>query len=69
MYLCNFIAGLVGIYTIDRMPRRVVLIGSSILNVSSMAAYTLFDRLAKAVSPHFHYAALTAMGIYNVAFG
>lgn len=69
MYAVNFLAGVVGIYTIQKMRRRTLLIGTSLLNVSALALYTLFDRLAKWVWLPFRYAALASMAFYNFAFG
>ncbi|KAI1702571.1 sugar transporter domain-containing protein [Ditylenchus destructor] len=69
LFAVNFIAGIFGAVIIGRISRRKLMIGSSIVNVMSLASYAAFDRLAFYVWSEFSHACLASMFFYNVSFG
>jgi len=52
MFAVNLLTGVIEIYTIQKIRRRTLLIGTSLLNLAALALYTLFDHLAKCVWLH-----------------
>jgi len=66
----NFAAGLLGVFIVQRLPRRRLIIGSALLSALSICAYIAFDRMALVWRmPFASYGCLAAFAVYYFAFG
>ncbi|KAK5986021.1 Solute carrier family 2 facilitated glucose transporter member 3 [Trichostrongylus colubriformis] len=66
--LSNFIAGMGGMFIIERFGRRTLVLRLGILNTISLALYVLFDQLTAIYNP-FKWGTIIALMLFGITYG
>jgi len=68
LFALGAIAGIVGIFAMEKMKRRTLIIASAAANVAAITAYVVLDRLSVYVSDGFKWGLLISLAVYSGSF-